>query len=557
LSAARPEHASPWERFYGLAAPPFSLTADPRFVFPSRSHSRAFDEVTAALRRREGLIVVTGDIGTGKTVLCRTLLDTFEPRTFLSVILDPRLSADDLLQQVLADFGLMRPPEPDTARPEIDRHQLVATLQRFLATLIPVNAHAVIMIDEAQHLDPAVLEEIRLLSNFEAADAKLLQIVLVGQRDLDALLRRPDMQQVAQRIARRVTLHPLSADEVRQYVERRLAVAAGRQSQSAEAAAVNGVRFTPAAIEALARLSAGIPRIVNTVANHALEIGYAERATTIDEHMVAAAADRLKLEPPASPVPSTAPQKSPSPPMAATVPIEAASTELSAPASPDVAVESTLPDFASLDASEPPAPLFESVPAAWVPPADIATRRSRLPLAAAAAVIVLVGGAAWWWWSQPGTPTQSVAPRTATPSTGRSTPSPAQPAPAAQTPPSPPSTTASTKPTTAGEDRSSAAAGAAAPRRDTGAAAAAAPGAGVAYEISVAAFRTSQRAEEVADAIGQTGLPVATRSDPTGSWHLIVVGPLGSTEEAEVAQRVLARQGFAGTRLSQIARPNR
>jgi general secretion pathway protein A len=293
-----------WEKFYGFYRRPFSLTPDLRFAFNSQSHAHAFQQVTQALKRREGLIVVTGDIGTGKTMLCRSLLETFEARTFLCVILDPRLTVDDLLRQILTDFGLLkRSAAPATTAAPGSRHQLVSTLQQFLASLVPLNAHAVVMIDEAQQLEPEVLEQIRLLSNFETDEAKLLQIVLVGQPDLDVVLQRPDMRQLNQRVARRCELHPLSATEVGEYIGRRLAVAAEPPSGVAWISADPqgtgriAVEFDAAAVSAVAALSDGIPRLVNTLCDRALEVGYERQARTIDAAIVWAAAEQLKLAP--------------------------------------------------------------------------------------------------------------------------------------------------------------------------------------------------------------------------------------------------------------------
>jgi general secretion pathway protein A len=280
------------EEFYGLSTRPFALTPDLRFVYQSRSHSHAFKEVTDALQRREGLVVITGEIGTGKTVLCRALLETFhEARTFLSVILDPLLTVDDLLYQVLGDFGVITRDARTSHKPlpEASRHQLVKTLHQFLASLIPLNAHAVILIDEAQHLTPPVLEHIRLLSNFETDRAKLLQIVLVGQPNLETMLRQPDLRQLDQRVARRVELYPLSGNEVQDYIARRLA-----------AASASAVPFTPDAIAAVQRISEGIPRVINTLCDRALEIGCERRVKRLDPDVIHAAADRLKLAVPAS-----------------------------------------------------------------------------------------------------------------------------------------------------------------------------------------------------------------------------------------------------------------
>jgi general secretion pathway protein A len=289
------------EQFHGLTAPPFSLTPDLRFVYHSRSHLRALEQVTSALRRREGLIVVTGEIGTGKTMLCRTLLETFsEERTFLSVILDPGLTASDLLRQILADFGLIPPEQHRAPVTEVTRHQLVATLQQFLASLIPLNAHAVIMLDEAQHLSPGVLEEIRLLSNFETDQAKLLQIVLVGQPNLDEVLGHPEMRQLNQRIARRCELQPLSNTEVQDYIDRRLYVAARAAGPGAEAPPDGAgeaplVEFSAPAIRVIAGLSKGIPRVVNTLCDRSLEIAFERDTHAIDPGIVREAARRLKL----------------------------------------------------------------------------------------------------------------------------------------------------------------------------------------------------------------------------------------------------------------------
>jgi general secretion pathway protein A len=173
---------------------------------------------------------------------------------------------------------------------EATRHQLVTTLHQFLASLISLNAHAVIMIDEAQHLTAPVLEQIRLLSNFETDRSKLLQIVLVGQPNLETMLRQPDLRQLDQRVARRIQLQPLSADEVREYISRRLAVA------SAPA-----MPFTPAALDAIRGLSQGVPRVVNTLCDRTLEIGCERRLKTVDRDVVHAAADRLKLSATAPP----------------------------------------------------------------------------------------------------------------------------------------------------------------------------------------------------------------------------------------------------------------
>lgn len=296
-----------YEEHYGLAHRPFSLTLDQRFVYPSRSYSIAVNDVRRALQRREGLVVVTGEIGTGKTMLCRTLLRQLDTPVSVSVVLDPRMSVDELLLHVLADFGVLGEGSPlrRVGSGMSARHELVAALQRYLVSLIPAGAYAVLVIDEAQHLTLDALEQVRLLMNFETDEGKLLQIVLVGQPDLERLLRRPEMRQIDQRIVRRCELEPLSGREVKEYIERRLSIAQ-RLTVLMETEAIEswdaqvdvascGVSFTPSAVRAVTARSRGIPRLVNLLCDRALEIGWDRQTHTIDARIVRAAASRLNL----------------------------------------------------------------------------------------------------------------------------------------------------------------------------------------------------------------------------------------------------------------------
>ena len=195
-TAGLPDQRAGYETFFGLNESPFSLLPDPRFLFASTTHSAALAQVAYALERRDPLVVITGDIGTGKTLLCRTVLQRLPFKTFLSVIHDPLLEADDLIKELLRDFGVIA---KDPARFRgASRHELVQTLHAFLTSLAPIQAHAVVMIDEAQHLRPDVLEQIRLLSNIDDAHGTILQIILVGQLDLEPLLSRPELRQLQQ-----------------------------------------------------------------------------------------------------------------------------------------------------------------------------------------------------------------------------------------------------------------------------------------------------------------------------------------------------------------------
>ena len=248
-----------YEQFFGLSDAPFSLAPNPRYLFESASHAHALQELAYAIQRREPLVVVTGEIGSGKTLLCRTVLQRLDRRTFVSVINNPLLERDDLLKQMLQDFGVMSTDR--TTVPGVSRHDLVHALEDFLSSLIALDAHAVVMIDEAQHVQPDVLEQIRLLSNIDAPSGTRLQIMLVGPLELESLLARPDLRQFQQRVSRRIRLEPLRENELQSYIEHRLAV--GRAAGSglpgagdlAEALAQwngegGGVTFTPDAVRA-------------------------------------------------------------------------------------------------------------------------------------------------------------------------------------------------------------------------------------------------------------------------------------------------------------------
>jgi type II secretory pathway predicted ATPase ExeA len=315
LGLRRPGAATPpstYETYYGLVEPPFSLTPGLRFAYNSHSHATALSQVRQALERREGLIVVTGEVGTGKTMLSRALTHDSKPPTLVSLVLDPCLSAEEILEHVLTDFGVMNEEVGSFGRlaPAVPRHQMLILLQRFLASLIPINGRAVVVIDEAQHLRPEVLEQIRLWSNFETNDTKLLQIVLAGQSELDEILRRPEMRQIQQRVSRRCELTPLTRDEVAEYVEHRLWVARGfildTPSEASPGPATAPVRFTPAASQAVAAVSGGIPRLVNLLCDRALEVGCEQQEANIDKRTVETAARRLNLAAPAADPPAHA-----------------------------------------------------------------------------------------------------------------------------------------------------------------------------------------------------------------------------------------------------------
>jgi general secretion pathway protein A len=170
-----------YEEYYGFTEKPFSLTPDPKYLFKSASHASAFELLQYAIRRREGFIVITGDIGTGKTTLCRALLEQMDKKTFTALVLNPFLAEEDLLRLVLQEFGVVSREEIKRGRlAGISKAELVETLNEFLLSLQRLGAQAVLIIDEAQNLPLPLLEQIRILSNLETEKEKLLQIVLVG-----------------------------------------------------------------------------------------------------------------------------------------------------------------------------------------------------------------------------------------------------------------------------------------------------------------------------------------------------------------------------------------
>ena len=217
-----------YENYYGFVEKPFSLTPDPKFLYRSPSHAGAFALLQYAIRRREGFVVITGDIGTGKTTLCRALLEEIDRTTYTALVLNPFLSEDDLLKRILQDFGAVSRDEvKGGALGLASKQDLIDMLYDFLLGLVPLKASAVLIIDEAQNLPLSVLEQIRILSNLETDKEKLLQIILVGQLNLQSLLRQPELRQLDQRVSIRYQLEPLDRDGVAGYVAHRLAIAGG------------------------------------------------------------------------------------------------------------------------------------------------------------------------------------------------------------------------------------------------------------------------------------------------------------------------------------------
>ena len=542
MTADPADRTDSYEPFFGLHEPPFSLAPNARFRFASASHSAALAQVAAAIERREPLIVVTGEIGTGKTLLCRTMLQELPHKTFLSVVDDPMLGRDELLTQLLQDFGIMSRDRSKLA--PATRHDLVATLHAFLRSLAPIGAHAVVIVDEAQHLQPEVLEQIRLLSNVDDERGTLLQMMLVGQSDLEPLLARPELRQLQQRVSRRVRLEPLNADEVRQYIEHRLAVARAVPASATPGAGELAkamadwsgpeppVEFMPDAIDAIARRSNGLPRVINLLCDRALEAAYHVRLRTIGVQLIDTASRSLGLDAtaPGQPPPAVAPAP-PAPAIQKGTSAGHASTD--APASP-------LPPSAAVSLGDEPitaaAPAFLAVDHEGTVPADAAARprpaaSSRVVRYVALAVVVAAVAAVAIWLALPAKHTPparprlspAVAPPTAAP---RARPDAAQPV----TPPQP-------KPASAPETP-------APPAASSAARPAAADGR---FDVLVASFRTESRASAIGAAVKALNLPVRQRV--TDGWQQVVAGPFASRAEAETARERLDRAGLTGAQI--------
>ena len=282
-----------YEPYYGLKEKPFSLSADPRFFYKGRSHAPAFDDLLAAMRRREGLIVLTGDVGTGKTTLCRAVLQHLDRKTFTTFVPDSFQSREDLLKTLLVDFGVMSIDDLKSGRMKgASRPDLSYPLYDFLGSLAPLQTLAVLMIDEAQNLSLPLLEEIRILSDLESREKsdlegreKLLQVVLVGQLTLRSRLKLPEMRQIDQRVSARCEIEPLSREAVSPYVTHRLNVAGGDE----------GITFAADALDIVYSGSGGVPRLINLVCDRALHHAWVKRTARIEPDVIWKAVDDLGL----------------------------------------------------------------------------------------------------------------------------------------------------------------------------------------------------------------------------------------------------------------------
>jgi len=254
--------------FFGLLQKPFNPTPDPRFLYPSPGHREGLAHLLYGVQEHKGFILLTGEVGTGKTTLLRALLSRLDSHTASAFVFDTTLPFEGLLEYILEDFGVAKVGESHVQR-------LIA-LNNFLTERRRAGQNTVLVLDEAQNLDLRALEQIRLLSNFETDTDKLLQILLVGQPELLDKLNRPELRQLKQRISLRCHILPLTPAETREYIRTRLRIAGARDL---------GL-FSDPAIMRIAEYSGGIPRLINTVCDHCLVIGYADQIRRIDGKVV-------------------------------------------------------------------------------------------------------------------------------------------------------------------------------------------------------------------------------------------------------------------------------
>jgi general secretion pathway protein A len=271
-----------YKAFFKLARNPFDLTPDPTYFVSTRRHNEALAALHYGIRRHKGFVVVTGEVGTGKTLLLRCLLRLLKESKDISYayLFNSRLTPTEFLQYIVADFGL-----PSSGK---NKSELLLDLGQFLVSRGSKGLTTVLIVDEAHHLSEELLEEVRLLSNLETTDDKLLQIVLVGQPELDDKLDSIGLRQLKQRIALRAQLGPLDAEETREYIDHRLHVA-GMEGDSKRT-------FPPDAVAAVYRHSRGFPRLINTICENALITAYARQIPTITADVIDDVAREFRLD---------------------------------------------------------------------------------------------------------------------------------------------------------------------------------------------------------------------------------------------------------------------
>ncbi len=258
-----------YESFYSLNRKPFSVTSNPAFLYLSHRHKEALSHMMYGIRERVGFIEITGEVGTGKTTLCRALLNRLDPSVKTAFIFNSNLSETQLLQTILEDLGIKSAAK--------NKGGLFIELNRFLIEQLRSGGNVAVIIDEAQNLSKKLLEQIRMLSNLESENEKLIQIVLVGQPELREKLKDPSLRQLRQRIVVRYHIEALDRREVGHYIGHRLELAGSNGS---------GPNFDEKAVDSIHLYSGGIPRLVNIVCDKALLNGFVRESRRITEDTI-------------------------------------------------------------------------------------------------------------------------------------------------------------------------------------------------------------------------------------------------------------------------------
>ncbi len=264
--------------FYGLKEPPFNITPNPKYLFYSGKHREALNHLLYGIRERKGFVQITGEVGSGKTTLCRALLDQLGSNYSTALILNPALDADMLIKAIATEFGL--------AVKGMDRVETMEQINWFLLRQMEEGRESVLIIDEAQNLTNELLEQVRMLSNLETDDRKLLQIVLMGQPELRDRLNDPALRQLRQRITVRFHLEPLKQHEIEQYVQHRMEISGAQRTP----------KFTYPAMWRVFKYTKGIPRLVNALCDKCLLAGFVQQSERITFGLVGRAVRELEGE---------------------------------------------------------------------------------------------------------------------------------------------------------------------------------------------------------------------------------------------------------------------
>jgi general secretion pathway protein A len=266
--------------YFGLRENPFKLSPEPGYLFLSEQHRDALNYLIYGIKEKKGFVLISGGIGTGKTTICRTLLNLLDDKIETALIFNTGISDVELLDEIIQEFGIALPQKAETKKGYVD------ALNRFLLQNFSAGKTAVLVIDEAQNLSHGVLEQIRMLSNLETEKEKLLQIILIGQPEIKDTLLKPALRQLNERITVRYDLKPLSANEAVAYIEHRLGVAGGP----------GRIQFTKGAYRLAHDYSEGIPRRINALCDRALLIAYTKNLVRIDRKIIRFAAKDIGSE---------------------------------------------------------------------------------------------------------------------------------------------------------------------------------------------------------------------------------------------------------------------